>query len=184
MDGRIARKGGNSMKKRFLSVVFFILMLMGVLFVFGCTHFPIDPIPRPVNKGANLFVKVEPRVVYRVYEKNKYLWTGVGQSFWWLDLTPMMRARGVVNTHEFVFIADGYLPVRKQYTLELKPPEKENYIFNDLVILERDPNAPRNNVTVKQEEFFLDEFSKMEQPGGIIQSLEPSEYWIPLNDED
>ena len=116
----------------------------------------------------------------KVYSNGEYLGETPADNWWW-GLDYERRTRGKIRWGEVVFVRGGYLPVRKTYELELDPPGNKTYKFHDLVILERDPNAPtyshtpsnRQHITIKQEESGLDQLLKAGQIGLILQSLKP-----------
>lgn len=165
----------NRNKKQLLSLV---LLLLFCFVNFGCATTPHDP----YAGRAVLHIDSFPQGA-KIYQNGEYIGTtpyGKDTDWGW-SLNYRLRTAGVINSPEIVFVRDGYLPLRKKYELELAPTGKRRYLFHDLLILERDPSAPRyvqspssrHHYTIKQEESGLDQLLKAGQIGLILQSLKP-----------
>ena len=164
----------NGDKKQLMLLVVF---LFACLVYSGCATTP----PDPYAGTAYITIHSHPQGA-RIYANGQYFDTTPlpdNKYSWGLDYQT--RSVGLIKWGEVVFVKDGYLPVKKTYRLELDPPGKRKYHFHDLVILERDPNAPsysytpsnRKHITIKQEESGLDQLLKAGQIGLILQSLKP-----------
>lgn len=138
---------------------------------------------------ANLVINTEPQGA-RVYEMpGRYLGTTPLENFGYA-VDDNNRASGLLETREFVFVKEGYLPAKRQFQLQIRKGHYthedilphtyyESLSYHELLILERDPNAPNvpnvqyNHTTIRQEESGLDQSLKLGELMLIIKALSP-----------
>jgi uncharacterized protein YceK len=151
-----------------------MILLAIILILSGCASlYPVDQHPPPPYEGiAYITVDSDPQGA-RVYGiDNKYIDTTPFEedSIGW-DLDFFIRKEGNLTWGPVTIIKEGYFPIKKTYQLELPPSGERYYHFHDLVILERDPNAPL--APTASEESTLDQLMKAGQIGLILQPLKP-----------
>jgi len=117
--------------------------VMSIAFVVsGCVTDVQQTKRQTTYDSAFLILNSQPPVI-RVWAGGEYRGTTPMELSY--NITPFDRARGFLLTSEFVFAQEGYLPIRKDYRLDLgysSPPGKDEY-FSDLVLLKRDPFRTR-----------------------------------------
>jgi hypothetical protein len=113
-----------------LTVIFAVLNL-------GCAT--------PANL-ANITINSEPQGA-KLFWQGQYMGTTPYNGTWALE--PSHYDTGTLTSPDAVLVKDGYLPVRKDYRLNINPqwrPDPNVYstgghtfYFHDLVVLQRDP---------------------------------------------
>ena len=140
----------------------------------GCSFIYSDKqTPPPPHEGtAYITIHSDPQGA-RVYGiDNNYIATTPFEEdkIGW-DLDILIRREGNLTWGPVTIIKEGYFPIKKTYQLELPPSGENYYHFHDLVILERDPDAPPYPTV--SEESTLDELLNAEQIRLILQPLKP-----------
>jgi hypothetical protein len=135
-----------------------------------------DPSWTPsIKNQAALTINTEPQGA-RVYAGGRYM--GVSPLTLNYTLERQNYSMGEVRCEPIIAVADGFRAARQDPRMELRNEwrwqEGQKYPFATLILLERDPSAPRvteSRVTVSQEKDAIDTLLGVGQIGVLLKSL-------------